>query len=71
LAVQLFHETFDESFEGSWVVSGREEYTGNQSSRLDCALCLFGSICGRSAVGEFSLAGVWVSDLDMRSSASL
>jgi calnexin len=24
----LFHETFDQSFEGSWVVSGKEEYSG-------------------------------------------
>ncbi|KAF7088516.1 hypothetical protein CFC21_091619 [Triticum aestivum] len=24
----LFHESFDEGFEGSWVVSGKEEYSG-------------------------------------------
>jgi hypothetical protein len=70
LAVQLFHETFDETFEGSWVVSGKEEYTGN-SSRLDFVLCLFRWICQRSAVGGLRLAGVWVSDLAMRPCTSL
>ena len=37
LAVQLFHETFDEGFEGSWVVSGKEEYTGNPLTSI-CVL---------------------------------
>jgi hypothetical protein len=47
LAVQLFHETFDESFEGSWVVSGKEEYSGNSSRLVSIArcACLVGSIC--------------------------
>jgi hypothetical protein len=34
--VQLFHETFDESFEGNWVVSGKEEYAGNPLVSIAC-----------------------------------
>ena len=39
--LQLFHETFDEIFEGNWVVSGKEEYAGNLSSRPRAVLVWF------------------------------
>jgi hypothetical protein len=74
LAVQLFHETFDESFEGSWVVSGKEEYAGNQPSRLVSiarSACLVRSVTDPPWVGGFSLAGAWVSDLATRASSGL
>ena len=29
VVLQLFHESFNESFDGSWIVSGKEEYKGN------------------------------------------
>lgn len=42
LSVQIFHETFDESFSGRWIVSEKEDYKGKKNQVI-YRLVYFGS----------------------------